>query len=81
MFQLLRSLVAQGLTVLMVEQNVNSALKIADDAIALASGTCVLHKPAAELLADPNIERLFLGSASAEDDDIPEDAGAESAPH
>jgi branched-chain amino acid transport system ATP-binding protein len=25
----------------------------------------VLHKPAAELLADPNIERLFLGGAHA----------------
>lgn len=68
-FDLLRGLVAQGLTVLMVEQNVNSALKIADDAIALASGTCVLHKPAAELLADPNIERLFLGAAAEDAED------------
>jgi branched-chain amino acid transport system ATP-binding protein len=65
-FDLLRGLVAQGLTVLMVEQNVNSALKVANDAVALASGTCVLQKPAAELLADPDIERLFLGT-SAED--------------
>jgi branched-chain amino acid transport system ATP-binding protein len=63
-FDLLRDLVAQGLTVLMVEQNVNSALKIADDAVALASGTRVLQKPASELLADPNIERLFLGAAT-----------------
>ncbi|HUH40335.1 MAG TPA: ABC transporter ATP-binding protein [Castellaniella sp.] len=62
-FELLRDLVSKGLTVLMVEQNVNSALKVSDDAIALASGTCVLHKPAAELLLDPNIERLFLGTA------------------
>jgi branched-chain amino acid transport system ATP-binding protein len=60
-FKLLRDLVAQGTTVLMVEQNVKSALKISDDAVALESGRCVLHKPASELLADPNIERLFLG--------------------
>lgn len=66
-FELLRGLVAQGLTVLMVEQNVNSALRIADDAIALASGMCVLHKPAAQLLADPNIERLFLGAGTADE--------------
>ena len=39
----------------------SSALKISDDAIALESGRLVLHKPASELLADPNIERLFLG--------------------
>ena len=36
---------------------------MADEAIALESGRLVLHKPASELLADPNIERLFLGGA------------------
>ncbi len=60
-FKLLRKLAEQGTTVLMVEQNVKSALKVADDAIALESGQLVLHKEASELLADPNIERLFLG--------------------
>ena len=60
-FKLLRKLSTQGTTVLMVEQNVKSALKMADDAIALESGQLVLHKKASELLADPDIERLFLG--------------------
>jgi branched-chain amino acid transport system ATP-binding protein len=64
-FKLLRQLADGGTTVLMVEQNVKSALKMADDAIALESGRLVLHKPAAELLADPHIERLFLGGAHA----------------
>ncbi|HMS04278.1 MAG TPA: ABC transporter ATP-binding protein [Burkholderiaceae bacterium] len=64
-FRLLRRLVDQGTTVLMVEQNVKSALKVSDDAIALESGRLVLHKPAHELLADPHIERLFLGGAHA----------------
>ena len=64
-FKLLRQLAEQGTTVLMVEQNVKSALKMADEAIALESGRLVLHKPASELLADPNIERLFLGGAHA----------------
>jgi branched-chain amino acid transport system ATP-binding protein len=65
-FRLLRKLAdEQGVTVLMVEQNVKSALKMADEAIALESGRLVLHKPAGELLADPNIERLFLGGAHA----------------
>lgn len=62
-FKLLRQLADQGTTVLMVEQNVKSALKMADEAIALESGRLVLHKRAGELLADPNIERLFLGGA------------------
>lgn len=64
-FKLLRQLADHGTTVLMVEQNVKSALKMADDAIALESGRLVLHKPAGELLNDPNIERLFLGGAHA----------------
>jgi branched-chain amino acid transport system ATP-binding protein len=64
-FKLLRQLADQGTTVLMVEQNVKSALKMADEAIALESGRLVLHKRADELLADPHIERLFLGGAHA----------------
>ena len=64
-FKLLRKLTDQGTTVLMVEQNVKSALKISDDAIALESGFCVLQSPASELLNDPNIERLFLGGGNA----------------
>ena len=62
-FRLLRRLAGQGTTVLMVEQNVKSALQYADEAIALESGRLVLHKAAADILADPNMERLFLGGA------------------
>jgi branched-chain amino acid transport system ATP-binding protein len=64
-FKLLRRLADAGTTVLMVEQNVKSALKASDDAIALESGRLVLHRPADELLRDPHIERLFLGGAHA----------------
>jgi branched-chain amino acid transport system ATP-binding protein len=60
-FKLLRKLAEQGTTVLMVEQNVKSALKYSDNAIALESGRLVLYKSAAEILADPQMERLFLG--------------------
>jgi len=62
-FKLLRKLVDQGTTILMVEQNVKSALKCSDDAIALESGRLVLHQSAAEILADPEMDRLFLGGA------------------
>ena len=64
-FKLLRRLADQGTTVLMVEQNVKSALKCADDAIALESGRLVLHQSASEILADPQMERLFLGGVHA----------------
>jgi branched-chain amino acid transport system ATP-binding protein len=64
-FKLLRKLADQGTTVLMVEQNVKSALMISDEAIALESGRRVLQTSASELLNDPNIERLFLGAGHA----------------
>ena len=75
-FKLLRQLADQGTTVLMVEQNVKSALQMADEAIALEAGRLVLHKPAGELLADPHIERLFLGSGAAADTERHPLAGA-----
>lgn len=59
--KLLRNLADSGKSVLMVEQNVRTALKYADRALALEMGTLAVDKPAAELLADPNLNRLFLG--------------------
>jgi branched-chain amino acid transport system ATP-binding protein len=70
-FKLLRKLAEQGTTILMVEQNVKSALAYSDDAIALESGRLVLHRPASEILSDPNMERLFLGGAHAVADPTP----------
>ena len=62
-FRMLRALADAGTTVLIVEQNVRSALALADEAIALESGRQVLHRRAEELLGDPELERLFLGGA------------------
>ena len=59
--KLLRNLADAGKTVLMVEQNVRTALKYSDRALALEMGTLAVDKPAAELLNDPNLNRLFLG--------------------
>jgi branched-chain amino acid transport system ATP-binding protein len=60
-FKLLRRLADSGTTVLMVEQNVRSALKYADRALVLEMGRLALDRPAGELLGDPNLNRLFLG--------------------
>jgi branched-chain amino acid transport system ATP-binding protein len=64
-FGMLRTLANAGTTVLIVEQNVKSALRMADEAIALESGRQVLHRRADELLDDPDLERLFLGGPPA----------------
>jgi branched-chain amino acid transport system ATP-binding protein len=58
---LLRQLADAGATVLMVEQNVRTALKYANRALVLEMGRLALDRPASELLHDPNLNRLFLG--------------------
>ena len=58
---LLRSLADAGTTVLMVEQNVRTALKYANRALVLEMGRLALDRPASELLHDPDLNRLFLG--------------------
>ena len=60
---LLRALADGGTTVLMVEQNVRTALKYANRALVLEMGRLALDRPASELLGDPNLNRLFLGGA------------------
>jgi branched-chain amino acid transport system ATP-binding protein len=62
-FRLLRALADSGTTVLMVEQNVRSALKFANRALVLEMGRLALDRPASELLHDPNLNRLFLGGS------------------
>ncbi len=62
---LLRQLADSGTTILMVEQNVRTALKYADRALVLEMGRLALDRPAAELLDEPDLNRLFLGSAGA----------------
>jgi branched-chain amino acid transport system ATP-binding protein len=58
---LLRGLADGGTTVLMVEQNVRTALKFSDRALVLEMGRLALDRPAAVLLDEPDLNRLFLG--------------------
>ncbi|HEV7664990.1 MAG TPA: ABC transporter ATP-binding protein [Chloroflexota bacterium] len=61
MFETLRVLRQQGLTVLLVEQNVHQALELADAAFVLETGRIVLSGPSAELLADERVRNAYLG--------------------
>nr|WP_283949588.1 ABC transporter ATP-binding protein [Limobrevibacterium gyesilva] len=60
-FRLLRGLADTGTSVLMVEQNVRSALTVSDRVLLLESGRLMLDSPAAKLLDDPDLNRVFLG--------------------
>jgi branched-chain amino acid transport system ATP-binding protein len=59
MFELFRTMKAQGTTVLLVEQNVELALDIADRAYVLDQGAVVYHAAASELLADNDIKERY----------------------
>ena len=59
MFELFRAMKAQGTTVLLVEQNVELALDIADRAYVLDQGTVVHQASAKELLADHEIKERY----------------------
>ncbi|MES9996124.1 ATP-binding cassette domain-containing protein [Desulfovibrio aminophilus] len=50
-----------GLTVLLVEQNARSALRIADRGYVLETGRIILQGPADELLANKDVQRAYLG--------------------
>ncbi|SMP47355.1 ABC transporter ATP-binding protein [Desulfonatronum lacustre] len=52
---------AFGLTVLLVEQNAKSALKIADRGYVLETGRIILQGPSEELLLNRDVQRAYLG--------------------
>lgn len=61
MFALIKRINSEGMTVLLVEQNVVQSLGIADRAYVLENGVFALSGPAAELLADPRLKQAYLG--------------------
>jgi len=60
-FDTVRTINADGVTVLLVEQNVRQALTLAHRACVLESGRVVLDGPARELLGDERLKRAYLG--------------------
>ena len=60
-FEVVRDVYAQGVTILLVEQNASRALKIADRAYVMESGVLSMTGPASELLVDPRIRAAYLG--------------------
>ena len=60
-FGVISGLKAQGLTILLVEQNVHHALDLVDRAYVLESGRITLEGAAADLRHDPRVESAYLG--------------------
>jgi branched-chain amino acid transport system ATP-binding protein len=61
MMRILRQINQTGVSILFIEQNVQTALSIADRGYVLEGGRLVLHGTAEELLASADVKRIFLG--------------------
>ena len=60
-FKIIQEINRQGVTVLLIEQNANMALKTADLAYVLETGTITMSGTGAELLADERVKEAYLG--------------------
>ena len=61
-FETITHLNAQKVTILLVEQNIHQALKIAHHAFVLKTGRVTMMGSGEELLADPEIQKAYMGS-------------------
>jgi ABC-type branched-chain amino acid transport systems, ATPase component len=61
-FDIIRTINDQGVTVLLIEQNANMALKIADYAYVLETGRIGLSGTGRELLVNEDVKKAYLGS-------------------
>lgn len=60
-FDIIKEINKQGVTVLLIEQNANMALKIADYAYVLETGKITLSGPGTELLSNDEVKKAYLG--------------------
>ena len=62
-FEIIREINRQGITVLLIEQNANMALKIADWAYVMQTGSILMQGPGEELAANEEVKAAYLGTA------------------
>ncbi|MBI5572889.1 MAG: ABC transporter ATP-binding protein [Desulfomonile tiedjei] len=64
-FRVIREIRKEGVTVFLIEQNANAALKIADYALLLETGRIVLEGSGKEFLDNPRVRQAYLGERAA----------------
>ena len=60
-FETVKELNKEGMTILLVEQNANQALKVADRAYVIETGNVVLSGPADEIRKSDAVRKAYLG--------------------
>ena len=61
-FELITEINKQGVTILLIEQNANMALSVADRAYVLETGSIAMQGPAKELAGDERVKAAYLGA-------------------
>ena len=61
-FEIIKTIRAEGVTVFLVEQNANKALAIADRGYVLENGRVVLEDTGTNLLTNPEVRKAYLGA-------------------
>jgi branched-chain amino acid transport system ATP-binding protein len=64
-FRIIQEIHKQGVTILLIEQNANAALHIADVGYVLETGRIILQGPGKELLSNEEVKQAYLGHAAA----------------
>lgn len=65
-FKIIREINRQGVTILLIEQNANMALKTANKGYVMETGSITLTGTGAELLANDEVKAAYLGKANSE---------------
>ena len=60
-FKTIQTIRKQGVTVLLVEQNVSFTLEVADQVFVIETGSNVIHGTGAELKSNPELQKAYLG--------------------
>ena len=66
LIEVVHQLVAEGVAVLVVEQNLRAATHMADRQLVMVSGRIAAETTAAELIANPELQRRYLGVETAD---------------
>lgn len=61
LLEILKTINASGVAIVMVEQDVQTALEVSSRAYVLETGRFTLHGPSADLLDDPQVQKAYLG--------------------
>jgi len=64
-FETIRAVAAEGVTILLIEQNAKLALEVCDRGYVMESGEIALEGPAGELLSNPKVREAYLGETLA----------------